>query len=117
MAAEYSRELSEKVFEAQCRLASLGLKQGGAATYGLQRMAVSSDGGTEVLLEKDERKPRKTDRVRLVPGDPAEIAVIHRIFDLYTHEGLTIRAITRLLNEEAVPCRRTWSAICRTWRC
>lgn len=105
MAAEYSRELSEKVFEAQCRLASLGFKQGGAATYGLQRMAVSSDGGTEVLLEKDERKPRKTDRVRLVPGDPAEIAVIHRIFDLYTHEGLTIRAIARLLNVEAMPCR------------
>lgn len=30
--------------------------------------------------------------------------MIHRIFDLYTHDGLTIRAIARLLNVELVPC-------------
>ena len=104
MAAEYSRELSEKVFEAQYRLASLGFKQGGAPTYGLRRIAVSSDGGTEILLGRGERKPHKTDRVRLGPGDQAELAIIDRIFDLYTREGSTIRAIARLLNADGVPC-------------
>lgn len=107
MAAEYSRELSNKVFDAQCRLASLGFKQGGAATYGLRRLAVTVDGGAGLLLAGDERKPHKTDRVRLVPGDLAEQAVIHRIFDLYTQSGLTVRAIARLLNAEGVPSGAT----------
>lgn len=104
MAAEYSRELSEKVFEAQYRLASLGFKQGGAPTYGLRRIAVSCDGGTEILLGRGERKPHKTDRVRLAPGDQVELTIIQRIFELYTRDGLTIRAIVRLLNGDRVPC-------------
>ena len=104
MAAEYSRELSEKVFEAQYRLASLGFKQGGTPTYGLRRIAVSSDGSTEIVLGRGERKPHKTDRVRLVPGDQVERMVIQRIFDLYTREGMTICAIARLLNGDRVSC-------------
>ncbi|UUZ46658.1 recombinase family protein [Massilia sp. B-10] len=39
MAAEYSRELSEKVFSAQCRFIEMGFKQGGHAGYGLRRLA------------------------------------------------------------------------------
>lgn len=35
MAAEYSRELSTKVFNAQCRFIGLGYKQGGRAGYAL----------------------------------------------------------------------------------
>ena len=35
MAAEYSRELSSKVFQGQCRLIELGFRQGGAAGFGL----------------------------------------------------------------------------------
>ena len=38
MAGEYSRELSNKVFQGQCRLIELGFRQGGAAGYGLRRM-------------------------------------------------------------------------------
>jgi len=37
MAAEYSRELSVKVFSGQCRLIELGFRQGGPAGYGLRR--------------------------------------------------------------------------------
>src|ERR1700761_7029062 len=37
MAAEYSRELSAKVFEGQCRLVKLGFHQGGSPGYGLRR--------------------------------------------------------------------------------
>jgi DNA invertase Pin-like site-specific DNA recombinase len=44
MAAEYSRDLSVKVFEAQSRLVKLGFKQGGSAGYGLRRASVGSDG-------------------------------------------------------------------------
>jgi DNA invertase Pin-like site-specific DNA recombinase len=37
MAGEYSRELSVKVFAGQCRLISLGFRQGGLAGFGLRR--------------------------------------------------------------------------------
>ncbi|HUN86265.1 MAG TPA: recombinase family protein, partial [Terracidiphilus sp.] len=41
MAAEYSRELSVKVFAGQCRLIELGYRQGGMAGYGLRRQLIS----------------------------------------------------------------------------
>jgi len=40
MAAEYSRELSVKVFSGQCRLIELGFRQGGPAGYGLLRQLI-----------------------------------------------------------------------------
>ena len=40
MAAEYARELSNKVFAGQCRLIELGFRQGGMAGYGLRRMRI-----------------------------------------------------------------------------
>jgi DNA invertase Pin-like site-specific DNA recombinase len=42
MAAEYSLELSVKVHAGQCRLASLGFKQGGPAVYALRRELVDA---------------------------------------------------------------------------
>lgn len=103
MAAEYSRELSAKVSAGQRRLALLGFKQGGAATYGMRRVAVSADGGEARLLAPGERKPRPTDRVLLAPGDARQVAVVRRIFNLYTRDGHTLTAIARRLNAERVP--------------
>ncbi|MDE0538288.1 MAG: recombinase family protein, partial [Rhodospirillales bacterium] len=40
MAAEHSRELSNKVFAGQCRLIERGFRQGGMAGYGLRRMRI-----------------------------------------------------------------------------
>ncbi|MBA5690565.1 recombinase family protein [Rugamonas apoptosis] len=104
MAAEYSRELSAKVWAGQRRLALLGYKQGGAATYGLRRIVVSADGREQRTLATGERKPRPSDRVLLAPGAPQELAVVRRIFHLYNHVGWTLRAIARQLNAEGVAC-------------
>lgn len=104
MAAEYSRELSAKVSAAQRRLALLGFKQGGAARYGLRRIAVSADGREMRELAAGERKPRATDRVLLAPGDAEQIAVVRRIFTLYNVAGWTMAAISRWLNAEGVSC-------------
>ena len=43
MAAEYARELSNKVFAGQCRLIRLGFRQGGPAGYGLRRMRIDQN--------------------------------------------------------------------------
>lgn len=103
MAAEYSRELSSKVFAAQRRLAALGFKQGGSAVYGLRRIAVRADGSGGDVLGHGERKPFRTDHVRHGLGEPDEIAVVRRIFRLYVDDGLTIAAIARLLMAEGIP--------------
>jgi DNA invertase Pin-like site-specific DNA recombinase len=68
MAAEYSRELSVKVFSGQCRLIELGFRQGGPAGYGLRRQLIDRDRNPKGLLSLGERKSLQTDRVILVPG-------------------------------------------------
>ena len=68
MAGEYSRELSVKVFAGQCRLISLGYRQGGPPGFGLRRMLVDEQGRHKGLLDRGEQKSIATDRVVLVQG-------------------------------------------------
>ena len=87
MAGEYSRELSSKVFQGQCRLIELGFRQGGAPGYGLRRMLIDQNGKSKGILNRGECKSLQTDRVILVPGPPEEIRVVGMIYELFvTHE-------------------------------
>jgi DNA invertase Pin-like site-specific DNA recombinase len=74
MAGEYSRELSAKVFQGQCRLIELGYRQGGPAGFGLRRMLVDDKGDEKGELHRGEKKSIQTDRVILVPGPDEEVA-------------------------------------------
>lgn len=102
MAAEFSRELSEKVFSAQCRFTSLGFKQGGSAGYGLRRMTVSAGGVPGRVLTMGERKNVPTDRVTFVTGPEEETIVIRRIYAMYIDELLSDTAIAARLNSEGI---------------
>lgn len=82
MAAEYSRDLSEKVFAAQCRFIEMGFKQGGHAGFGLRRLAIKACGAPRTILEPGESKFAATDRVILVPGPDDEVATVRRIYSL-----------------------------------
>ena len=99
MAAEYSRELSTKVFSAQCTFVGLGYKPGGAAGYGLRRVLVDRSGNVKQVLKHGERKSVSTDRIALAPGSPSEIAIIHCIFKWYVDDGLGYTSIAKLLND------------------
>jgi len=102
MAAEYSRELSQKVFAAQCRFIEMGFKQGGHAGYGLRRLAVTADGNPRRVLAYNEAKGAVTDRVLLILGPDHEVAMVKRIYGLYLDSKLSEAAIARLLNAEGV---------------
>ena len=52
MAAEYARELSNKVFAGQCRLIELGFRQGGMAGYGLRRMRIDQNREPQGILDR-----------------------------------------------------------------
>lgn len=102
MAAEYSRELSDKVFSAQCRFTSLGFKQGGSAGFGLRRMTVSALGVPGRVLVQGERKSVPTDRVVFITGPNAEALIVRRIYSMYIDELLSDTAIATRLNVEGV---------------
>ena len=111
MAAEYSRELSCKVFAAQCRFIDMGFKQGGHAGYGLRRLAVMADGTPRRVLEYNEAKGAVTDRVLLVLGPADEVSMVRQIYALYLEDGLSEAAIARWLNAAKVPSEfpRPWT--------
>jgi DNA invertase Pin-like site-specific DNA recombinase len=102
MAGEYSRELSAKVFQGQCRLIELGYRQGGPAGFGLRRMLIDEKGEPKAQLQRGEKKSIQTDRVILVPGPDEEIAVVRRVYRMFLDEGRTEREIAGALNADGV---------------
>lgn len=111
MAAEYSRELSVKVFAGQANLIRRGYRQGGAAGFGLRRLLVDMNGEPKGELDRGEQKSIATDRVILVPGPAEEVAVVQEIYRLFTAEGKSEREIVGLLNARGIvtDLRRPWS--------
>ncbi|MBR0704318.1 recombinase family protein [Bradyrhizobium diazoefficiens] len=83
MAAEYSRELSAKVYAGQCRFARLGYKPCGRAGYALVRELVDEKMQTRRVMRKGERKYILTDHIRIRPGPPKEVAVVRWIFQRF----------------------------------
>lgn len=102
MAGEYSRELSAKVFAGQCRLVSLGYRQGGAPGFGLRRKLIDEHHNAESLLRRGERKSLQTDRVILVPGPPEEVETVRRIFRQFTVTGRSEIEIAESLNAQGL---------------
>ena len=86
MAGEYSRELSAKVFAGQCRLITLGYRQGGPAGYGLRRQLVDEHGVPKAILSRGEHKSFQTDRVVLTPGPPEAVEVVRRLNRLFVRQ-------------------------------
>ena len=111
MAGEYSRELSVKVFEGLRNLAELGFKQGGQPGYGLDRMLVSPDRQHKHLLFHGERKSIATDRVVLVPGPAQQIEQVQQIYNMFTVQRMSLKAIARELNRRGIasPKNATWT--------
>ena len=82
MAAEFSRELGEKVSVGKTRLVEMGFWVGGPPGYGYRRFMVSSEGKPKQLLKVGEHKSLTTDRVILVPGPRREIEGLRAMFGM-----------------------------------
>lgn len=102
MAAEYSRELSAKVFAGQCRLVRLGFHQGGSPGFGLRRALIDEAKNPKGILTRGQQKSIQTDRVVLVPGPDEEVATVHRIYHLFLERHLAEQSIADQLNDENV---------------
>ncbi|PPQ14911.1 recombinase family protein [Bradyrhizobium sp. AC87j1] len=102
MAAEYSRELSVKVYAGACRFSRSGFLVGGKVGYALQRELFDKNLQSKGVLESGARKYLVTDHVRLRPGEAIEVGIVKWIFQRF----LTLKseqAIARELNRHRVP--------------
>jgi DNA invertase Pin-like site-specific DNA recombinase len=102
MAGEYSRELSSKVFQGQCRLIELGYRQGGPAGFGLRRMLVDMYGNPKGVLKRKEQKSLQTDRVILTPGPQEEISIVRHMYQMFIKQGKSEREIAEYLNGRGI---------------
>jgi DNA invertase Pin-like site-specific DNA recombinase len=91
MAAEYSRELSTKVFRGQSTIAARGYWVGAPAGYGLRRAIVGEDGRLKAILQAGQHKSLSTERIVLVPGPPEEVEAVRLMFQLYVFRTLAER--------------------------
>lgn len=112
MAGEYSRELSVKYSRAHLQHARLGFRQGGILTYGFRRQVVAENGDVKMVLEQGMQKELRSDRVRIVPGPPEELAVIQTLFNLYVEQGWRRIDIVRHLRAAGIPGNlgRSWTS-------
>jgi DNA invertase Pin-like site-specific DNA recombinase len=102
MAAEYSRELSERLTRTKKILTESGFRAGGAAGYGLRRMLLSPEGSRRRLLAHGEVKDIPTGRVILVPGPACEVKIVRDIFRLRVSKHESADAIAAYLNRKGI---------------
>jgi DNA invertase Pin-like site-specific DNA recombinase len=102
MAAEYSRELSVKVFGGHRNLVHLGFRQGGAPGFGLRRQLIDEHQNIKGILARGEKKSIQTDRVILIPGPAHEVALVNRIYDCFLNRAMPERVIASMLNREDI---------------
>jgi DNA invertase Pin-like site-specific DNA recombinase len=101
MAAEFSRELGEKVVRGKTLLAKMGFWMGGPPGYGYRRRMVSVEGKLKEILVSGQQKSLKTDRITLILGPRKEVETVRMIFSLAA-EGKSCTDIVRTLNSKNI---------------
>jgi len=111
-AANYSRELSTKVFKGCAKIASQGFRAGGMPPYAFHRILLDEQRNPVQVLDPGQRKSIQNQRVTLEPGRPEEIAVIKHIFRAFVKQKKNPKQIAGILNAEEIlsPGERRWSA-------
>ena len=102
-AANYSRELSTKVFKGCAKIASQGFRAGGMPPYAFHRLLLDEQRQPIQVLDPGQRKSIQNQRVTLTPGCPDEITVTKRIFRAFVHQKKTPKQIAGLLNDDQIP--------------
>ena len=101
-AADYSRQLSKKVFHGQCTIVKLGFFKGGPPGYGLRRYLLEDGKTLKQELAPGQRKSIQTDRVVLGPGPAFEVETVRRIFHGLVVQNKSIVGLTADLNNEQI---------------
>ena len=101
-AAQYSRELSDKVFRGCVKVVQQGYWAGGSPPYGLERQLLDEQRRPVQVLQPGQRKGIQNQRVTLTPGEDDRAGTVRRIFRDCAEGGLDPRAIAAALNRDGV---------------
>lgn len=103
MAAEYSRELSDRIRSAKRRQMTSGCLLGAPPPYGIRRELRDPDGKPVCILEKGEQKAVRSWRTYLVRGPKHEVRTTRWIFRMFDQQGLAMGEIAQRLNRRKIP--------------
>lgn len=103
MAAEYSRQLSEKVFYGSIKVSEQGFSAGGIAPYGMVRVLLDETKRPVQILKPGEHKVISNQRVTFAPANDETTKVIKKIFFLFIKQQYTPTKIASLLNKKHIP--------------
>jgi DNA invertase Pin-like site-specific DNA recombinase len=98
MAAEYSRELSEKVFAGHCYSIEQGFHQGGRPGFGFSRQLVDPLRKPKAILQPGQRKYLQADRVVLIPASEHHRQMVNQMYSLFIDDDLPVKEIARRMN-------------------
>lgn len=103
MAAEYSRELGEKVFNGCMTIASKGYSVGGAPAYGMARVLLKENKERDRILLPGEHKAIANARVIFEPRNDETTKTVQQIFQMFVEEWRSLESIAQCLNDQQVP--------------
>jgi DNA invertase Pin-like site-specific DNA recombinase len=99
-AAQYSRELSDKVFRGCVKIAQQGYWAGGKPPFALQRLLLDESRKPVQKLAAGQRKSIQNQRVTLALGDEVHVATVRRIFREFTETLRGMHEIAAALNRD-----------------
>ena len=102
MAAEFSRESSQRLSRAKMVLRERNYWTGGQGGFGFRRAIIDADGVVVHVCDDGERFERPGCHTRLVLGPDHEVALVRRVFSDYLEPGGSYTTVARLLNSEGL---------------
>lgn len=103
MAAEYSRQLSNKVFHGCVQVSREGYSAGGTPCYGMARLLLDVNKRPIRVLKKGEHKQIANERVTFVPRNDDTTTAVQEIYRLFVEKEKSILEIMHLLNKRNIP--------------
>ena len=102
MAADYSRQLSSKVFYGCVKVSEQGYSAGGTAIYGMTRLLLDVNKKPIRILKTGEHKQIANERVTFIPKNDETTETVKEIFDLFVKEKYLIPDIVTYLNKKGI---------------
>jgi DNA invertase Pin-like site-specific DNA recombinase len=102
MAAEYSRQLSEKVFHGSVKVSEQGYSAGGVAVYGMARQLLDARKEPIRILKAGEHKQIANERVNFTPKNDETTETVREIFYLFVNIRYSILDIIIHINQKGL---------------
>ena len=102
MAADYSRQLSSKVFFGAAKISEQGYSAGGIACYGMSRLLLDATKQPIRILKFGEHKQISNERVTFIPSNDKATKAVKKIFSLCVTHSLDPIDIAEFLNQKKI---------------